>query len=74
VAESGDEWAVITWDGNRRAQLRRALARSVRERLEALEHLSEASRRLASLGPATGPRPTPEDRAAGPAGGADPED
>lgn len=44
-----DGWASTTWDGNRRAQIRRALALSVRERLAALEHMAEVANRLADL-------------------------
>ena len=48
--ENDPAWEAATWEGNRRAQLRRALRRTVRERLEALEALSETSARLAALG------------------------
>ena len=40
-------WEAGTWEGSRRAQLRRALQLSVRERLEVLETLSETSVELA---------------------------
>lgn len=50
-------WETATWEGSRRAQLRAALALTVRERLEALEELAELSRRLAEM-----PRSEPEDR------------
>lgn len=45
-----DPWDAATWEGARREQLRRALKRTVRERLAALEALAETSRRLAALG------------------------
>ena len=45
-------WETATWEGSRRAQLRSALALSVRERLQALEALSEMAQRLAEM-----PRP-----------------
>ena len=47
----GDEadWSLVTWDGARREQLRRALTLSVRERLEGLEDLSEISEHLQRL-------------------------
>jgi hypothetical protein len=44
-----DDWETATWEGNRRAQLRAALERSPRERLETLEELAEISRHLARL-------------------------
>lgn len=43
------EWSEATFEGSRRAQLRRALRLTVRERLEALECLAETSRSLAEL-------------------------
>lgn len=42
-------WEAATWEGSRRAQLRFALALTVRERLEALEALAELSRRLSDM-------------------------
>jgi hypothetical protein len=48
------DWEAATWDGSRRAQLRAALALTVRERLEALEALAELARRLAEM-PRSGP-------------------
>ncbi|MEX1182280.1 MAG: hypothetical protein WEF86_03530 [Gemmatimonadota bacterium] len=42
-----DGWDAATWEGSRRAQLRRALTLTVRQRLEGLEALSATSRRLA---------------------------
>lgn len=44
-ADRGVDWSVVTWEGNRRAQLARALSLTVRERLEAVEELC----RLAEL-------------------------
>ena len=46
-AEAG--WENATWEGSRRAQLRAALALTVRERLQALEDLAELSQRLAEM-------------------------
>jgi len=46
-AEPG--WETATWEGARRAQLRAALALTVRERLQALEELAELSQRLAEM-------------------------
>ena len=42
-------WEAGTWEGARRAGLRRALRLSVRERLQALEALAETSERLARI-------------------------
>lgn len=61
MADSAAEasWENATWEGSRRAQLRAALALSVRERLQALEELAGLAQRLAEM-----PRfdPTPESR------------
>jgi hypothetical protein len=46
-AEAG--WETATWEGSRRAQLRAALALTVRERLQALEDLAELAQRLATM-------------------------
>ncbi len=44
---SGSEaWSAATWDGSRREQIRRSLRLTVRERLEALEDMTEVSERL----------------------------
>lgn len=43
------DWSNATWEGNRRAQLRVALALSVRERLLALQALGELSESLATM-------------------------
>ena len=42
-------WETATWEGSRRAQLRAALALTVRERLQALEDLAELAQRLATM-------------------------
>ena len=42
-------WETATWEGSRRAQLRGALALTVRERLQALEDLAELAERLAAM-------------------------
>ena len=42
------DWSSVTWEGARRAQLRAALALTVRERLEAMEALGELSDRIAA--------------------------
>lgn len=44
---SSPDWSAATWEGSRRAQIRRNLRLTVRERLEALEDLTETSDRLA---------------------------
>lgn len=43
---SAADWDAATWEGSRRAQIRRNLRLTVRERLEALEALTETSQRL----------------------------
>lgn len=48
-AETG--WEAATWEGSRRARIRRALRLTVRERLEGLEALAEVSARLAQSAP-----------------------
>ena len=42
-------WETATWEGSRRAQIRAALALSLRERLQALDDLIELSDRLAKM-------------------------
>ena len=42
-------WETATWEGSRRAQLRAALALTVRERLQALEDLAGLAQRLAEM-------------------------
>ena len=53
AVESG--WETATWEGSRRAQLRAALALTVRERLQALEELAELAQRLATMPRTPGP-------------------
>ncbi|MFB6260153.1 MAG: hypothetical protein ABEK42_05575 [Thiohalorhabdaceae bacterium] len=51
-------WEAATWEGSRREQLRRALRLTPRQRLEAMETLSETARSLSERpheGPAVGP-------------------
>ena len=43
------DWSNATWEGSRRAQLRVALALSVRERLLAMQELGELSEKLATM-------------------------
>jgi len=43
------DWSLTTWEGSRRAQLRRALEMTVRERLEAAEGLADVARRFAEI-------------------------
>lgn len=43
-------WTAATWEGARRAMLRRALCLTVRERLEALDALARTSERLLEIG------------------------
>lgn len=42
-------WAETTWEGNRRAQLRRALEFSLRERLQAVEDMADVARRFEEM-------------------------
>jgi hypothetical protein len=42
-------WEDTTWEGSRRAMLRRSLRLTVRERLEALEDMCEVSRHIEHL-------------------------
>ena len=51
------DWSNATWEGSRRAQLRAALALTVRERLLAMEALGELSDTIAA---ATGRAPETE--------------
>lgn len=48
-AEQGIDWSVTTWEGNRRAQLRRALELTLRERLQAVEDVAEVARRFEEM-------------------------
>jgi hypothetical protein len=43
------DWSLTTWEGSRRAQLRRALTLTLRERLEAMEGLAEIARRFQEI-------------------------
>ncbi len=42
-------WDNATWIGSRRAMIRQSLKLTIRERLQALEELTETSKKLASL-------------------------
>lgn len=50
------DWSNATWEGSRRAQLRAALALSVRERLLAMQELGELSEKLAAMPRMAAPR------------------
>ena len=41
------DWSLTSWEGSRRAQLRRWLALTVRERLQAIEEMAELAARIA---------------------------
>lgn len=43
------DWSNATWEGSRRSQLRAALSLTVRERLLAMEALSDLAERLAAM-------------------------
>jgi len=49
VSRSDDDidWSLTSWEGSRRAQLRRWLALTVRERLQAIEEMAEVAARIA---------------------------
>jgi hypothetical protein len=47
--EAEADWETATWEGSRRAQVRAALALTVRERLQALEALADLAQRLADM-------------------------
>lgn len=49
------DWSNATWEGSRRAQLRIALAMTVRERLLAMEALGDLSDQLAAMPRLNGP-------------------
>lgn len=51
MSEPGQDidWTLTTWEGSRRAQLRRALELTLRERLEAIEGLADVARRLEEM-------------------------
>ena len=42
-------WALATWEGSRREQMRRALRLTIRERLQAAEELNDVSRVLQQM-------------------------
>jgi len=42
-------WAETTWEGNRRAQLHRGLALTLRERLQAVEDMAEVAERFREM-------------------------
>ena len=42
-------WAETSWEGNRRAQLRRALTLTLRERLQAVEDMAEVAERFQEM-------------------------
>lgn len=46
MSESTDDidWSLTTWEGSRREQLRQALRRTLRERLEAVEGMADVAR------------------------------
>lgn len=48
------DWSVTTWEGSRREQIRRWRQLTVRERLEALDEMTELAERLRSLARKTG--------------------
>jgi len=54
ASKNAGRWVAATREGSRRARLRRTLRMTVRERLEALDELNEASRALAKLSPKPG--------------------
>lgn len=43
------DWSLTTWEGSRRAQLRRALTLTLRERLEAMEGMADIARRFREI-------------------------
>jgi hypothetical protein len=42
-------WEETTWEGNRRAQLRRALELTLRERLQVIEDMAEVAQRFGEM-------------------------
>jgi len=54
------DWSNATWEGSRRAQLRVALALSVRERLLAMQELGELSEKLATMPRMAAPADDPD--------------
>lgn len=51
MSENRDDidWSLTTWEGSRRAQLRRALTLTLRERMEAVEGMADVARRFAEI-------------------------
>lgn len=43
------DWSLTTWEGSRRAQLRRWLSLTLRERLEAVEEMDELARHFEEM-------------------------
>lgn len=43
------DWSLTTWEGSRRAQLRRARTLTLRERMEAVEGMAEVARRFEEI-------------------------
>ncbi len=43
------DWSLTTWEGSRRAQLRHALALTLRERMEAVEGMADVVRRFQEM-------------------------
>ena len=43
------DWSLTTWEGSRGAQLRQALAMTLRERMEAMEALAEVARTISGM-------------------------
>jgi len=44
------DWSVTTWEGSRREQLRRARQLTLRERLQAVEDMTQMATRLRDAG------------------------
>ena len=60
------DWTSTTWEGSRRAQLRRALTLTIRERLEAMEGLADVARRFGEIRASGGFRSDSPDAQAAP--------
>ncbi|MBI3371901.1 MAG: hypothetical protein HY017_09130 [Betaproteobacteria bacterium] len=43
------DWSLTTWEGSRRAQLRHALALTLRERMGAVEGIADVARRFQEM-------------------------
>lgn len=54
-SNDGIDWTLTTWEGSRRAQLRRWLALTVRERLQAIEEMTDLFGRLSDTKARTNP-------------------